>query len=90
MNLSDQARAANPLLQLLGLARRAREAGSAQELAFLAVNDSHALAAYRQAALWWAGSGVTALSGVVAVEANAPYAQWLDRLCRHLHASHER
>lgn len=84
----EQALPADLPWQLLGLARRARVAGSAEELAFLAVNDSHALAPYRQAALWQLGRGVTALSGVVAPEANAPYAQWLDRLCRHLHAHH--
>lgn len=75
---------ADPLLQLLTLSRRARLAGSPAELAFLAVNDSHALVAYRQAALWFAEGGVEALSGVVEAEANAPYAQWLDGVCRFL------
>lgn len=75
----------SPLLALLGLARRAREAGSRAELAFMAVNDSHGLAPYRQAALWCAPGEVQALSGVVQVEANVPYVQWLQRVCRHLH-----
>lgn len=79
--------AINPLLTLLELAQRARAAASANELAFLAVNDSRALAPYRQAALWFDAGGVHTLSGVVAVEANAPYAQWLDQLCRALAAS---
>src|SRR3954469_1734645 len=74
----------NPLLTLIELAQRARAAASANELAFLAVNDSRALAPYRQAALWLGAGGVHTLSGVVAVEANAPYAQWLDQLCRAL------
>jgi hypothetical protein len=74
----------NPLLTLIELAQRARAAASANELAFLAVNDSRALAPYRQAALWLGDGGVHTLSGVVAVEANAPYAQWLDQLCRAL------
>jgi len=74
----------NPLLSLLELGQRARHAESANELAFLAVNDSRALAPYRQAALWFDAGGVHTLSGVVAVEGNAPYAQWLDALCRTL------
>jgi hypothetical protein len=74
----------NPLLTLLELAQRARGAASANELAFLAVNDSRALVPYRQAALWLGPGRVHTLSGVVAVEANAPYAQWLDQLCRAL------
>ncbi|MFS2004317.1 efflux RND transporter periplasmic adaptor subunit [Duganella sp. CT11-25] len=78
----------NPLLILIELAQRARAAASANELAFLAVNDSRALAPYRQAALWLGADGVHTLSGVVAVEANAPYAQWLDQLCRALAAGH--
>ncbi len=79
----------NPLLLLLDLAQRARAAASANELAFLAVNDSRVLAPYRQAALWFQSSGVHTLSGVVAVEANAPYAQWLDQLCRTLSEHHK-
>lgn len=76
----------NPLLTLLGLARRARAAGSADELAFLLVNDSLALASYRQAVLWFADGGVRALSGVVAVDANVPYVHWVARVARHLAA----
>jgi len=79
----------NPLLLLLDLGQRARSAASANELAFLAVNDSRALAPYRQAALWFQSSGVHTLSGVVTVEANAPYAQWLEQLCRTLSAQHK-
>lgn len=79
----------NPLLILLELARHARAAASANELAFLAVNDSRALVPYRQAALWFQSSGVHTLSGVVTVEANAPYAQWLDQLCRVLSERHQ-
>jgi len=76
------------LLRLLGLARRARAAATAAELGFLAVNDSHALYPYRQAGLWFADGGIAALSGVVEPEANAPYAQWLGQVCRHLHQHH--
>lgn len=76
----------NPLVALLELARQARQAGSAAELRFMAVNDSHRVAPYRQGALWLSGLGVQALSGVVQVEANAPYALWLDQVCAVLHA----
>ena len=71
---------ANPALALLDLAHRAREAASADELAFLLVNDTRALLPYRQAALWFADGGVRTLSGVVQLEGQAPYVQWLDRL----------
>lgn len=76
-----------PLLQVLALSRRARHAASAPELAFLLVNDTRALLPYRQAALWFDPGGLQALSGVVEPEANAPYAQWLQRLFRFLQAS---
>lgn len=87
--LNTAAPAAHPLLVLLDLCRRARAAGSAEELAFLLVNDSHALSAYRQAALWFADTGIKALSGVVEPETNAPYAQWLDDVCRFLRDAHD-
>lgn len=84
MNQADLRPAADPLLLLLELARRARAAHSAEELAFLLVNDSIALQPYRQGALWLADEGVKCLSGVVQPEANAPYVQWLERVCRGL------
>lgn len=74
------------LATLLDLSRRARLASSARELGFLLVNDSHALAPYRQAALWLADEGVYTLSGLAQIEANAPYALWLEQVCRHLAA----
>ncbi|MDM8351125.1 HlyD family efflux transporter periplasmic adaptor subunit [Pseudomonas sp. sp1636] len=76
--------AGNPLLALLDLGHRARGATSPEELAFLLVNDTRALVAYRQAALWFADGGVRSLSGVVQPENNAPYVQWLNRLSRSL------
>lgn len=72
------------LATLLDLSRRARRAGSARELGFLLVNDSVALAPYRQAALWLPNEGLYTLSGLIQVEANAPYALWLERVCAHL------
>lgn len=77
------------VLVLLELARRARHAESARELAFIAVNDSHGLAPYRQAALWLDDGGVHCLSGVVQTEANVPYVLWLDKVCRTLVAGGE-
>lgn len=68
---------------LLDLARRARQALTDRELGFLLVNDTHALTPYRQAALWLSDQGVYAVSGVVQLEANAPYVQWLSAVCAH-------
>jgi len=88
VNLADQPLTSDPLLQLLEISRRAWAARSAEELAFLVVNDSRGLCTYRQAALWLADGGVETLSGVVQPEANAPYVQWLDRVCSFLHGAH--
>ena len=71
-------------LAFLEVARRARRAGDAAELAFVAVNDSSLLAPYRQAALWLREGGVVCLSGVVQVEANVPYVLWLQSVCAQL------
>jgi multidrug efflux pump subunit AcrA (membrane-fusion protein) len=71
------------LAVLLHLGRRARQAGDEAELGFILVNETFQLAPYRQAAVWLRGEAVTALSGVVTPEANAPYVQWLERLCRY-------
>lgn len=75
------------LFHLLGLARQARLCSNVAELRFLAVNDTHSLVPYRQAALWLCNGGVAALSGVVQAEANAPYVQWITRVCASLHAA---
>ena len=71
-------------LAQLELLRRSREAGDLTALQFIAVNDSHLLVPYRQAALWRRGSGVLALSGVSQVERNGPYVQWLQAVCQTL------
>lgn len=73
-----------PLAVLLGLSRKARHAVSVQELQFLAVNETHALTHYRQAALWLQTGGAVCLSGVLQVEANVPYVLWLNTLCEQL------
>ena len=69
---------------LRDLSHRARQAASDRELGFLLVNDSLALAPFRQAALWLDQEGVWSLSGVVQIDANVPYVQWLDAVARHL------
>lgn len=71
----------NPLAVLLQLGRRARQAEDEAKLGFILVNETHQLSPYRQAALWLQDEGLVALSGVVTPEANAPYVQWLSRLC---------
>lgn len=76
-----------PMLQLLDLGRQARTARSPEELAFLAVNDTHRLHPYRQAVLWQSTGGITALSGVVQIEANVPYVQWAQQVCQALQAA---
>ncbi|MDO8301512.1 efflux RND transporter periplasmic adaptor subunit [Lacisediminimonas sp.] len=78
------------LAALLDLSRRARHARDMAELTFMAVNDTHALAPYRQAALWSEDVGLRSLSGVVQIEANAPYAQWLERVFRHVNVEGKR
>ena len=69
---------------LAQLARRARHAATVEELAFLAVNETHGLVPYRQAALWQRdapGAGrVLAVSGAPMIERNAPFPMWLERL----------
>jgi hypothetical protein len=72
------------LSTLVQLVKRSRHAASAQELAFIAVNETHSLLPYRQAALWrrdrHGGGRVVALSGVPVVERNAPLTLWLERV----------
>lgn len=74
---------------MLTLGQRARSAASEQELAFLLVNVSHTLTPYRQAVLWQAERGTHTLSGVVQIEANAPYVHWVNQVCQHLNQQSE-
>lgn len=87
----NQDPAVQALLGLLQLARRAREAASVEALGFVVVNETLNLLPYRQAALWSeAGLGrVVAVSGLPQVDPNAPYLQWLGRLCRALAKTRE-
>ena len=79
----------NPLLSLIDLGQRARAAASADELTFLVVNETKALIHYRQAVLWISDSGVKAVSGIVQVENNTPFVQYLNALCKTLTANDE-
>jgi hypothetical protein len=72
---------AEQLTQLIALGRQSRLAKNAIELAFLAINDTRTLTPYRQGALWLSASGIHTLSGVLQIEANAPYVHFLNRLC---------
>lgn len=69
--------APSPLVLLLQLAQRARQAGSVEELCFVMVNETHALTPYRQAVLWQADGTVAALSGLPVVDGQAPFVLWL-------------
>jgi hypothetical protein len=83
MEMMDSAPAA-AVVGLIDMAHQARHARDSVELEFMAVNGTHALAPYRQAALWFTDRGIASLSGVVQIEANAPYVHWLDRLCKQI------
>ena len=76
------------LSTLVQLVKRARHAATAQELAFIIVNEAHSLVPYRQAALWRRdghGSGkIVALSGVPVVERNAPFTIWMNSVLARL------
>ena len=74
----------NPLINLLGLEEHARRAANSTELGFVMVNDSRALAFYRQAALFIDGEGLKAVSGVAGIEAGAPFTLWLERMFKRL------
>jgi multidrug efflux pump subunit AcrA (membrane-fusion protein) len=82
--MQDNTATAQALSNFLSLSRRARHAESDRELAFLMVNETHALTPYRQAALWLSAEGIFSLSGVVQIEANAPYVHWLTEVCEAL------
>jgi hypothetical protein len=77
-NLEQQLLALSTLVQLV---KRARRAADVQELAFVMVNETHALVPYRQAAVWQCdrpGHGrIVAISGAVVVERGAPLTLWL-------------
>ncbi|RAU20268.1 hypothetical protein CU669_19370 [Paramagnetospirillum kuznetsovii] len=79
--------ATDPISVLLSLQHRIREAETAEELGFIIVNETHALAPYRQAILWREGMGVVTISGLSAPEGSTPFVLWLARACRGLAAA---
>ena len=72
---------------LVQLSRRVREAASAEEIGFIAVNESRQLLSYRQSALWIRGKGVFAVSGIPEPDRSSPYVQWLTECCKRWHSS---
>ncbi len=72
------------LTMLLQLQERARRAATAEELAFVLVNETHSFLPYQHCALWEPGGRhgrIVAVSGVAVPDRNAPYPLWLQRLC---------
>jgi multidrug resistance efflux pump len=66
----------------LQLERAARHAATPEELAFVAVNETRRLIAYRQAAVIGDPGGrarVETVSGVAVLDRNAPFLRWLGR-----------
>jgi hypothetical protein len=66
---------------VLQLQRRLRQAKSVEELAFVAVNEFHALIGFRQAVLFVRGQPV-AISGLTTVERDAPFPVWVAHAMR--------
>nr|VFK41463.1 MAG: HlyD family secretion protein [Candidatus Kentron sp. TC]VFK42661.1 MAG: HlyD family secretion protein [Candidatus Kentron sp. TC]VFK57035.1 MAG: HlyD family secretion protein [Candidatus Kentron sp. TC] len=75
--VSAELRAISALLQLQ---ERIWAVRTIEELAFIAVNETHMMTPYRQAILWIRNKGVVAVSGVAAPEKDAPFIQWVRRL----------
>ena len=57
------------LRELLARTQRTKDAAA---LRFLAVNDTHLMVRYGQAALWFKAEGVVALSGSIEPDRNGP------------------
>lgn len=75
------------LATLIHLERRLREAESATELGFVAVNETLGLVKFRQAFLLYrdgVGQQRFAASGVSSVAADTPFSVWLKSLLKHL------
>lgn len=80
MNADPRDRQLAALAGLVQLERRLRAAPTAGELAFLMVNETHALVPYRQAAFWRADKGsIQSLSGLASPDPEAPFTRWLDK-----------
>lgn len=80
-NPGDRQKAA--LAGLLQIERRARDAASPEALAFLMVNDTHMMSAYRQAMFWRCDlNRIQAVSGLAVPERDAPFTVWLTRVIK--------
>jgi hypothetical protein len=79
---------AEPFARFLELERAARRAETPKALAYLIVNDTRRLVAYRQAALigLTGGARVEAVSAVAVLDADAPFLHWLRRVAGRLAA----
>jgi hypothetical protein len=66
------------LASLIQLGQNARQCVSNAELEYVLVNQTYQLINYRQA-VYFKSFKAKALSGVVSVEANTPYVQWLEQ-----------
>ena len=66
-----------PLVLLLQLEQRSRQAAATEELLFVMVNETHQLIPYRQAVLWNETGAVVALSSVALPDPHAPFVLWL-------------
>ncbi|MGM0594532.1 MAG: HlyD family efflux transporter periplasmic adaptor subunit [Pseudomonadota bacterium] len=79
---------ADSLTVLLELERSARHARDGDALQHTVVNETRRLIAYRRAVLVDGDTlRVRALSGVATVERDAPFVQWLERVCREVAGS---
>ncbi len=67
---------------LVQLSKRVRDAASAEEIGFIAVNESKQLLPYRQSAIWMRGKGVFSVSGIPDPDRSSPYIQWLTECCK--------
>ena len=70
------------LRELLARTQRTKDAAA---LRFLAVNDTHLMVRYGQAALWFKAEGVVALSGSIEPDRNGPYVAALQRVIDAVH-----
>ena len=76
------------LSTLLQLEKDIRHAENIDKFNFLVVNDARRLIDFHQAVLWKleppAGSSIQAVSGLAAIDRNAPYIIWLKKVIKHL------
>lgn len=83
----SEALGAGILQKLFSLGRKARASKSMREAGFLIANETRHLVDYRQSALWVNGEGVFTLSGVVQIEANVPYVQWVSEVVKYVQST---